>query len=67
MGFGGGGMISTCAQLLQTSLLVFQNNMVLGVGVGGGHGKHTAQLPALLPDYKIAWFCGGGGLVWGGA
>ena len=44
--------------------------MVLGGGGGGGHGKHThstaADQPALLPDYKIAWFCGGGGLVWGG-
>ena len=70
-GFGG-GMISTCAQLLQTSQLVFRNTKQHGSGGWGlgGHGKHTrstaADQPALLPDYKIAWFCGGGGGGLGG-
>ena len=54
----GGGMVSTPAQLLQTSLLCDR------MGVGGGHGKHTrstaADQPALLPDYKTTWFWVGG-------
>ena len=57
-------MVSTPAQLLQTSLLWLWR----GGGVWGVHGKHTrstaADKPALLPDYKVTWLWGGGG-GWG--
>ena len=57
-------MISTPAQLLQTSLLLYRITKYLGRG-WGGDDKHTrstaADQPAPLPDYKVAWLWGGGG------
>ena len=64
---GAGGMTSTPAQLLQTGLLFYRSTKQLGGGggawVGGMSGKTrstAADQPALLPDYKVTWFWGGG-------
>ena len=67
-GWGGGGMVSTPAQLLQTSLLFYRITKQHGSGWGGfgggvwgggGHDKHM-RAAARFPEYEITWFWGVG-------